>query len=208
MRISRIIVAVLLILASINCSAQTPTSNANTKLSVTAFESLARSCAENVPVSTLEAIARTESALHPYALSINRPHQLARRQGWNHGTITLERQPASLDEAIVWTKWLLAQGLTVSIGLLQVNSEHAALLHLSPEQLFDPCTNLRSGAALLSATYAATARIHGRGIRRPRFRPFLLQHRISYGGPGERLRTPSQNPRKAFRTSTLIPLCV
>jgi type IV secretion system protein VirB1 len=164
MRISRIIVAVLLIVARINCSAQTPTSNANTKLSVTAFEILARSCAENVPVSTLEAIARTESALHPYALSINRPHQLARRQGWNHGTITLERQPASLDEAIAWTKWLLAQGLTVSIGLLQVNSEHAALLHISPEQLFDPCTNLRAGAALLSATYAATARIHGEGF--------------------------------------------
>ena len=164
MRILRIIVAPLLTLASMNCSAQTPTSNANTKLSITAFDGLAQSCAENVPVSTLEAIARTESALHPYALSINRPHQVARRQGWNRGTITLERQPASLDEAIAWTKWLLAQGLTVSIGLLQVNSEHSALLHLSPEQLFDPCTNLRSGAALLSATYAATARIHGEGF--------------------------------------------
>ncbi len=164
MRISRIIAALLLILASINCSAQTPTSNANTKLSITAFESLAQSCGENVPVSTLEAIARTESALHPYALSINRPHQLARRQGWSRGTITLERQPSSLAEAIAWTKWLLAQGLTVSIGLLQINSEHAAILHISPEQLFDPCTNLHSGAALLSNTYAATSRIHGEGF--------------------------------------------
>jgi len=94
---------------------------------------LAQSCAANVPVSTLEAIARTESALYPYALSINRPHQLARRQGWNRGTITLERQPISLDEAIAWTNWLLARGITVSIGLLQVSSEHRALLHLTPE---------------------------------------------------------------------------
>jgi hypothetical protein len=52
----------------------------------------------------------------------------------------------------VWTKWLPAQGITVSIGLLlQISSEHAALLQLTSEQLFDPCANLRSGAALLSA---------------------------------------------------------
>jgi type IV secretion system protein VirB1 len=37
-------------------------------------------------------------------------------------------------------------------------------LHLTPEQLFDPCTNLRSGAALLSATYTTTARIQGEGL--------------------------------------------
>ncbi len=165
MRLARIIFATLFTrrrhrLALRKHPPRTPTP----RFRLTSFQTLAQSCAANVPVSTLEAIARTESALYPYALSINRPHQLARRQGWNRGTITLERQPASLEEAIAWTKWLLAQGITVSIGLLQVNSEHAALLHLTAEQLFDPCTNLRSGAALLSATYAATARIHGEGF--------------------------------------------
>ena len=164
MRLPRIIFATLFTLAGTTCFAQTPISNPNTKISITSFQTLAQFCAANVPVSTLEAIARTESALHPYALSINRPYQLARLQGWTRGTITLERQPASLEEAIAWTKWLLAQGITVSIGLLQVNSEHAALLHLTPEQLFDPCTNLSSGAALLSATYAGTARIQGEGF--------------------------------------------
>jgi len=29
----------------------------------------------------------------------------------NRGTITLERQPASLEEAVAWTKWLLGQGI-------------------------------------------------------------------------------------------------
>jgi len=76
----------------------------------------------------------------------------------------LKDNRASLEEAIAWTEWLFARGITVSIGLLQVNSEHAVLLHLTPEQLFDPCTNLRSGAALLSITYAETARIHGEGF--------------------------------------------
>jgi type IV secretion system protein VirB1 len=164
MRTSRIIFATLLTIAGTASLAQTPTANPNSKISPTSFQTLAQSCAANVPVSTLEAIARTESGLYPYALSINRPHQLARRQGWNRGMITLERQPASLEEAIAWTKWLLAQGLTVSIGLLQVNSEHADLLHLTPEQLFDPCTNVRSGAALLSATYATTAWTQGEGF--------------------------------------------
>jgi len=164
MRLSRIILATLFTVAGTTLFAQTPIANPNTKISLTSFRTLAQSCAANVAVSTLEAIARTESALYPYALSINRPHQFARRQGWNRGTITLERQPASLEEAIAWTEWLFAQGITVSIGLLQVNSEHAALLHLTAEQLFDPCTNLRSGAALLSTTYAETARIHGEGF--------------------------------------------
>src|SRR6266478_361103 len=164
MHIARIILATLFALAGTASCAQTGTANLNTKISPTSFRTLAQSCAANVPVSTLEAIARTESAFYPYALSINRPHQLAHRQGWSRGTITLERQPASLEEAIAWTKWLLAQGITVSIGLLQVNSEQAALLHLTPEELFDPCTNLRSGAAFLSVTYAETARIQGEGF--------------------------------------------
>jgi len=164
MRILTIIIATLFTAAGTTSRAQTPQRNPNTKISVTSFQTLAQSCAANVPVSTLEAIARTESAFYPYALSINRPHQLARRQGWSRGTITLARQPASREEAILWAKWLRDQGVTVSIGLLQVNSEHAALLHLAPEDLFDPCTNLRSGAALLSATYAEIVRIEGAGF--------------------------------------------
>ena len=117
MHIARIILATLFVLAGTASYAQTGTANPNTKISPTSFQTLAQTCAANVPVSTLEAIARTESALYPYALSINRPHQLARRQGWNRATITLERQPASLEEAVGWTKWLLGQGITVSIGL-------------------------------------------------------------------------------------------
>src|SRR5215469_12900100 len=164
MRISKIILTTFLAGVGTMSFAQAPSANPNSRLSVTLFETLAQSCAANVPVSTLEAIARTESALHPYALSINRPHKLARSQGWNRGTITLERQPESLDEAIAWTKWLLAHGVTVSIGLLQVNSEHAKALHMTVEQLFEPCTNLWAGATLLATTYSATARAQGEGL--------------------------------------------
>jgi type IV secretion system protein VirB1 len=164
MRISTIIIATFFTVARTTALGQTPTANPIAKMSATSFHVLAQSCAANVPVITLEAIARTESALYPYALSINRPHQLARRQGWNRGTITLERQPKSLEEAIAWTNWLLAHGLTVSIGLLQVNSEHAKALHVTVEQLFEPCTNLWAGATLLATTYSATAHKQGEGL--------------------------------------------
>src|SRR5437899_12593171 len=118
MHIARIILATLFALAGTASCAQTGTANPNTRISPTSFQTLAQSCAANVPVSTLEAIARTESALYPYALSINRPHQLAWRQGWSRGTITLARQPASREEAVLWAKWLRVQSLTGSVGLL------------------------------------------------------------------------------------------
>jgi len=164
MRIPRFIIASLLVVAGARSFAQTPPTNPNTKLSDAAFQTLAQACGANVPVSTLEAIARTESALHPYALSVNRPHQLAHRNGWNRGTITLERQPESKEEALAWTNWLLAHGITVSIGLLQVNSEHVKALHLSVEQLFEPCLNISAGATLLSLTYTAISGVQGEGL--------------------------------------------
>jgi hypothetical protein len=73
--------------------------------------------------------------------------QLARHQGVESSNDHPGGQPTSREEATAWTKWLLGQDFTVSIGLLQVNSEHAAPLHGTPEQVFDPCTNLRSAAA-------------------------------------------------------------
>jgi len=165
MRIPRFIIASLLIVGCSGTFAQTPPTNPNTKLSDAAFQTLAESCGANVPVSTLEAIARTESALYPYALSVNRPHQLALRNGRNRGTITLERQPKSKEEAIAWTNWFLAHGVSVSVGLLQVSSEHVKALHLTVEQLFEPCPNVWAGATLLSLNYAAIARVQGEGLR-------------------------------------------
>jgi type IV secretion system protein VirB1 len=69
-----------------------------------------------------------------------------------------------LRRRIAWTKWLLAHGVTVSIGLLQVNSEHAKALHVTVEQLFEPCTNLRAGATLLARVYSTIALVQGEGL--------------------------------------------
>ena len=127
------------------------------------FKALAQQCAPNVPVITLRAVARAESAFRPYALSLNYPKRTAREQGLRDGGMFLARQPRTLAEARAWTRYLANRGRSVSIGLLQVSSEHAASLGLTWDQLFDPCTNIRAGAGLLTAYYRQAAAVLGEG---------------------------------------------
>ena len=135
----------------------------NAPLGPNEFKALAQQCAPEVPVVTLRAIARAESAFRPYALSLNYPKRTAEEQGLRGGGMFLARQPRTLNEAQAWTRYLVNRGRTVSIGLLQVNSEHAASLGLTWDQLFDPCTNVRVGAHLLTAYYRQAAAVLGDG---------------------------------------------
>jgi type IV secretion system protein VirB1 len=116
---------------------------------------LLKSCAPHAALNTMLAVATTESDFHPYAISVNRPQQIARMVGLNNHAIELARQPNSKLEAIFWMRWLLQHRISVSVGLLQVSTENAARFHLKPEQLFDPCTNIAVGANLLAEAYAA-----------------------------------------------------
>ena len=135
----------------------------NAPLAPSEFRALAQRCAPDVPVITLRAVARAESAFRPYALSLNYPKRTAAEQGLHGGGVFLARQPQTLDEARAWTRYLVNRGKTVSIGLLQINSEHAADFGLTPDQLFDPCTNMRVGARLLTAYYRQAAAVLGDG---------------------------------------------
>src|SRR5258708_5303334 len=134
------------------------------RLSDADFVSLAGRCAPGAPADTLLAIARTESALYANAISINRPSAAARRAGYSDGQLVLTKQPNDRKEATNWLHWFLLRGYTVSIGLMQVNSEVALRFHLKPEQLLEPCTNLRVGAAILVSVYTDLAREIGEGF--------------------------------------------
>jgi len=135
----------------------------NERLKPADFRDLAAICAPNVPLVTLRAIARTESAFHQYALSLDHPRRTAREQGLRGGGIFLARQPKDLAEARAWARWLLDHGRNVSIGLMQVSTQHAADLGVTVDQLFDPCTNMQAGARLLTAKYQEAARSLGEG---------------------------------------------
>ena len=108
-------------------------------------------------------IAHVESGFHPYALSLDYPRRTAREQGLADGGIFLARQPKNLTEALAWTHWLLRHGRSVSIGLMQISTQHAADLGLSADQLFDPCTNVRAGAQILAVEYQRAAALDGEG---------------------------------------------
>ena len=135
----------------------------NERLTLMEFRGIAATCAPGIPLVTLRAIARAESAFHPYALSLTYPRSTAREHGLSTGGINFARQPRTRAEALAWTYYLLKRGRSVSVGLMQINTEHLADLGLSVDQLFDPCTNVRAGARLLAAKYEAAAAIVGEG---------------------------------------------
>src|SRR5258708_23962504 len=137
---------------------------ASVRLSEAEFVSLAGKCAPGAPPDTLLAIARTESDLNPNAISINRPKAAARRAGYGNGELALERQPKDRSQARFWLRWLAVHHYTVSIGLMQVNAEMAPRFHLQSEQLLEPCTNIRVGAAILISAYTKLAYEIGEGF--------------------------------------------
>ena len=131
----------IMLFAALSCSSYLA-AQANTRLPMATFNQLAARCAPNAAVDTLDAVALTESALHPYALSLNYPATVAAYNGLHNQEVYLTRQPATLPEAIRWTRWFHSRGYTVSIGLMQINSENAARYGVAVRQLFDPCTNV------------------------------------------------------------------
>ena len=107
-------------------------------------------CAANVSPVTLEAIIRVESKGNPLALYVNRYPGL-------------QPHPGTLTEAANEAEGFIAQGYSVDLGLLQINSRNLAGLGYTVAQALDPCTNIRGGAAILTANYADAARDRGEG---------------------------------------------
>jgi type IV secretion system protein VirB1 len=114
--------------------------------------SLEQHCAPGVTVSVLNAIISTESGFDPLALHIN-------------GPVRLRFAPKTAAQAARWSDWLIRRGYSVDMGLMQINSRNLAALHLTPADAFDPCRNLRAGAAILTASYHQAAQVVGSGTR-------------------------------------------
>jgi type IV secretion system protein VirB1 len=104
-----------------------------------AFASIAARCAPGVPAKTLEAVARTESGLDPWALHDN--------------TTGLSETPASLDQAQADAVAWISRGDSVDVGLMQINSANLGALGLKARAALDPCASLAGGAAVLEAAY-------------------------------------------------------
>lgn len=113
------------------------------------FSTVAQECAPAVHPVTMQAIVHTESGFNPYAIGV-----VGGR---------LVRQPRDLNEAVATAKALEAGGWNYSMGLAQVNRANLVRYGLDTSSVFDPCANLRAGAAILSDCYSRASSRNGAG---------------------------------------------
>lgn len=113
-------------------------------LSLAAVLTLAGQCAPAVAPETLLAVAAAESGFDALAVAVNgRPRRVY--------------HPASLSAAGQLATRLVRQGLSVDLGLGQINSRNLARLGLSPAEALDPCRNLAASAQILSLGFQRAA---------------------------------------------------
>lgn len=104
------------------------------------FIELAKACAPQVHPTTLVAVVRHESGFDPLAINVN-------------GKPGRQIRPKSRNEAIEHVRKLLAQGASFDAGYGQINNANWQHLGITPENVFDPCTNLRAAQAVLVECY-------------------------------------------------------
>ncbi|MCJ8029945.1 lytic transglycosylase domain-containing protein, partial [Shinella yambaruensis] len=101
-------------------------------------------CAPNVAPATIEQIITVESAGDPLAINVNGGR--------------LERKPESPADAAKMVYQYIANGHSVDMGLMQVNSRNLAALGYTVEEMFEPCTNISAGSRVLTQFYSAALR--------------------------------------------------
>ena len=107
-------------------------------------------CAVNVAPVTLEAVIQVESGGNPLAVNVNR-------------LVGPQPHPVTPAEAAAVARRYIAAGYSVDLGLMQVNSRNLAALGYSIDEVLDPCTSIKAGAAILTANYADAVRSRGEG---------------------------------------------
>lgn len=103
------------------------------------FSALAQACAPGVHPQLMGRIGRIESSGNPYAIGVVGGH--------------LVRQPTNRAEALATVKALNAGGWNYSVGIVQVNVHNFERYGVSAADMFDPCRNLKTGAAILTECY-------------------------------------------------------
>ncbi len=106
-------------------------------------------CAMMVHPVTLNAVVGVESGGRPAAIHVN--------------GLAVQPHPVDAADAAAIAHRYIAEGKTVDIGLMQVNSRNLADLNLTVEQVLDPCVNLHAGGAILARFYTAAAQRYGKG---------------------------------------------
>lgn len=102
-------------------------------------------CAPGVSVDTVQQIVQVESAGDPLALNVNKGR--------------LERKATDAADAAALAKKYIAEGYSVDMGLMQVNSTNLASLGYTVEDMFDTCKNIKAGAQIYTNFYNRAAQV-------------------------------------------------
>ena len=96
-------------------------------------------CSGGVQPALMTTIVSVESGGDPYAIGVV--------EG------VLERQPDNLEEAISTAGMLAETGWNFSVGLAQINVHNWETYGLTAKTALDPCTNIQTAAAILTACH-------------------------------------------------------
>jgi type IV secretion system protein VirB1 len=91
---------------------------------------------------------RTESGGNPLLLHVN-------------GGSQPSPAPQTKEEVVSLASRFIAEGKSVDLGLMQINSDNLEWLGMSIEDTFDPCKNLAAGSRILEENYQRAHRQKG-----------------------------------------------
>ena len=118
-----------------------------------AMSGLLSACAPNVGQRTMAGVISYESGWKPWSVGDN-----TAKRSYVYGNQA---------QAISKARELLDLGHDIDTGLAQINSSNFRGYGLTPENVFDPCTNVKIGADILAGAYRGAYRRNwiGRPIR-------------------------------------------
>ncbi|EES5123110.1 TPA: lytic transglycosylase domain-containing protein [Salmonella enterica subsp. enterica serovar Typhimurium] len=109
------------------------------QLSAAVLAALISQCAPDVSPDTMNALIMTESGANPYVIA-----------NVSDGTSKYFKDEKG---AIEYAEKLTAENKRFSAGLTQIYSKNFPSLNLTNKTVFDPCTNIKAGAAVLTDNY-------------------------------------------------------
>jgi type IV secretion system protein VirB1 len=93
----------------------------------------------------MNAIISVESGGNPLAIGDNTTHRAY--------------TPRDINQAKAIARALLAKHHSLDLGIAQINNVNYASYHVTADQLFDPCTNLKISADILSRDYQTAVQV-------------------------------------------------
>ncbi len=109
---------------------------------------LATACAPDVAPQTLLSIVSVESGFDPLIIGVN-------------GAQPRAIKSATRADAVRTARALIANGVSIDLGLTQINSKNLPWLGLDLDAVFDPCQNLGASARILAENYRRSQPVAG-----------------------------------------------